>query len=98
MNRTATAIAAALFALSSMAQADTIKQIWNQEIGPDNPGQVISAGECLQDDFSRFGCWHEGDEVDAPAPAAGAIEEPTEEPNGNGNGDGPIEPPPTTVN
>ncbi len=89
MNRTMTAIAAAMIALSSMAQADTIKQIWNQDLGENNPGRVISASDCLQDDFSPFGCWHERD-VAAPVPAAAAEEEPDEpdEP-------GPTDPPPT---
>lgn len=91
MKKTMTAVAAAMIALSGVAQADTIKQIWNQGLGEDNPGRVISASECLQDDSSRFGCWHEHD-VDPPAPAAGAAEEP-EEPNGNGNG--PTDPSPT---
>lgn len=90
MIRTATAIAAAMFALSSMAQADTIKQIWNQGLGEDNPGRVISTGDCLQDDSSPFGCWHDRD-VAAPPPAAGAEEEP-EEPT---DPDGPTDQPPT---
>lgn len=92
MKKTMTAVAAAMIALSGVAQADTIKQIWNQGLGEDNPGRVISASDCLQDDFSRFGCWHERD-VAAPAPAAAAEEEPDEpvdpEPNG------PTDQPPT---
>lgn len=84
MTKTISAIAAAMIALSSMAQADTIKQIWNQGLGEDNPGRVTSAGECLQDDFSPFACWNDR-EVDTSAPAAAAEEEPDE----------PVDPEPT---
>ena len=79
MYKVMTAVAA-LMVFAGAAQADTVKQIWNQEISEDNPGRVVSASECTMDESSAFGCWnvHEEDEVpEALEPA----DEPTDEPN-----------------
>ena len=72
----ATTVAAAILALSGAAQADTVKQIWNQELGENNPGRVESTGQCLQDDSSRFGCWNDSDDVDFGGGGAGGADEP----------------------
>lgn len=63
-------IAATALTLSSVAQADTVKQIWNQEIGEGNPGRVESAGDCTKDDSSNFGCWNDRDDFDADTDGA----------------------------
>ncbi len=78
MYKAMTAVAA-LMVLAGTAQADTVKQIWNQEIGEDNPGRVIAASECTLDDSSAFGCWneHETDTSDAVE----AADEPEPEPD-----------------
>lgn len=80
-----TAIAAGMIALAATAHADTVKQIWNQPLGEDNPGRITSADNCLNDDYSAFGCWHDSDlgEESALGGAEETPDDPTE-PNGNG--------------
>lgn len=77
MYKVVTAVAA-LMVLSGAAQADTVKQIWNQEISEDNPGRVVSASECTLDESSAFGCWNVHDEFDAPE-SLEPVDEPDEE-------------------
>ena len=80
MLKTTTAIAAGLIALSTVAQAETVKENWNQPLGVDNPGRVTSLDECMLDNTSAFACWndHELDESTALDPAGD---------NGDENGD-----------
>ena len=83
MLRATTAIAAALFALSAAAQAETVKEKWNQALDEDNPGRVTSAGKCLQDNSSGFACWndHEVEDTGDASTAAQTSEvEPEPEP------------------
>ena len=77
MYKAMTAVAA-LMMFAGAAQADTVKQIWNQEISEENPGRVVSASECKLDESSAFGCWNEHDEFDAPE-SVGPVDEPDEE-------------------
>ena len=76
MYKAITAVAA-LMVFAGTAQADTVKQIWNLEIGENNPGRVVSASECSMDESSAFGCWnvHEEDVPEDLEPA----DEPDEE-------------------
>ena len=79
MYKVMTAVAA-LMVLAGTAQADTVKQIWNQEISETNPGRVVSASECTMDDSSAFGCWNVHDEeIEPPEAVEPANGEPTDE-------------------
>ena len=83
MLKTTTAIAAGLIALSTLAQADTVKEIWNQSLGENNPGRVSSADECTLDNSSAFACWNDH-ELDTSSAIPPAQQPEQEEPNGNG--------------
>lgn len=72
MTKSMTALAAALVLLSGVAQADTVKQIWNEELGETNPGRVTSAEECIRDSSSGTACYNDRD-FEAPEPAAPAV-------------------------
>ncbi len=74
MTKSMTALAAVLVLLSGVAQADTVKQIWNEGLGEDNPGRVGSADECIRDSASSTACYNDRDEFEAaPEPAAPAV-------------------------
>ena len=85
MLKTTTAIAAGLIALSTVAQAETVKENWNQPLGVENPGRVTSPDECMLDNSSAFACWNDRD-LGEPSPVSPVEEEEEEEEQPNGNG------------
>ena len=84
MTKSMTALAAVLVLLSGVAQADTVKQNWNEALGEGNPGRVGSADECIRDSSTGTACYNDR-EFDAPEPAAPAEVPPNgdESPNGD---------------
>lgn len=73
-------VSVAVLALSGTAQADTVKQIWNQGLGEGNPGRIESPGECKQDDSSNFGCWNDSRDSQIDTDALDPAEEEEELP------------------
>ena len=87
MTKSMTALAAVLVLLSGAAQADTVKQIWNEELGDTNPGRVSSAEECIRDSSSNTACYNDRDfEPPEQATTAGTTQQQDGESQQGGTG------------